>query len=147
MTLKSLKYILFGSIIILGIWFAYLWLNPVYCPMEENLKCGVTYDSSEASIYHKIGKNLFIENCIQCHSKNMNQSSIAPALIGTFVNWDNDTISFLRYINNSEEYLNNTNDKRILNLKSEYKFGMNSHKNDFNLEQIEELLDFIDNEK
>jgi hypothetical protein len=77
----------------------------------------------------------------------MNQSSVAPALIGTFTNWDNDTLSYLKYINNSEEYLNNTNDKRILNLKTKYKFGMNSHKNEFNPKQIEALLEFINNEE
>jgi len=115
--------------------------------MEDSSKCGVTSNKTEVSIQFKIGKDLFLENCTQCHSKNMNQSSIAPALIGTFANWNNDTLSYLKYINNSEEYLNNTNDKRILNLKTEYKFGMNSHKNEFNLMQIEALLEFINNEK
>ena len=136
-----------GSIIIVGCWLLYLWLNPVYCPMEDNSKCGVTSNKTEVTVQFKIGKDLFFENCTQCHSKNMNQSSVAPALIGTFANWDNDTLSYLKYINNSEEYLNNTNDKRILNLKTKYKFGMNSHKNEFNPKQIEALLEFINNEK
>ena len=111
-------------------------------------KCGtVPY-----SIKHKsnvegnpeLGKTIFKNNCTQCHAKNMKSDLTGPPLENSIKRWNNDTIKFGKYLNNSDEYLEKFKDKRILEMKTNYRFTANSHKYEFTAEEVNSLLFYIE---
>ena len=90
-----------------------------------------------------IGKQIFLDNCVQCHIKNMRSDGFAPPLGGSINRFDNDTSKFKAYLNNSKEYVSLANDQHIIDLRQEYKSKF-EHIHEFNDDEIHSLLLFID---
>ena len=66
-----------------------------------------------------------------------------PALAETFKFWDNDTISYYKYLQNSNLYLESTDNKRLEDLRHEFN-SKNSHFfPDLTIEEVKNILSFI----
>jgi|GEM_PF-2348284 len=147
--LLKLIYLTIGAVVI---WFIYLVLYPIYCPMDEysstegfcgTVNSGIILDTSTATNAYE-GKVLFRELCAACHHKNMRSNSTGPGLGNTFRNWNNDTLTYQSYVNDSENYVLQSKDERIIDLKKDYSFGLKSHKNTLDYDEIKSLLLYID---
>lgn len=108
--------------------------------------CGVVGEPSNSIPGFKSGRNLFKMNCAQCHSKNMFSNSTGPALGVSIHLWENDTLNLLNYLNDSEDYFSTQKDMRLMTVKKSYGFK-NSHKNNLSLEELKQILLYINMSK
>lgn len=99
---------------------------------------GVSNYSEEALL----GKGLFASSCAQCHARNMNTDATGPALENTFSKWNNDTLSYMSYLNNSTRYFEQHTDTALVKVQKKYEIKV-SHRNQFNRSQIRALLAYI----
>jgi len=90
------------------------------------------------------GKNLFIKNCASCHAKNMKTHGAGPALGESIDRWKKDTVQFMNYLNDSERFFNSVEDQRLIELRKEFGFVI-SHKYSLSLEEVKELIAYIEN--
>lgn len=87
-----------------------------------------------------IGKSLFMDNCVMCHAKDMKTTTIGPSLEGSFIRWDNDTVKFRKYLNNSIDF---ERDSRITSLRKELEFSGVSHKNYFTNNEVRDIIEYM----
>ena len=113
---------------------------------EPEAFCGVVGEPSNTIPGFKSGKNLFRMNCAQCHSKNMVSNSTGPGLGVSIQLWENDTLSLLNYLNDSEDYFSTQRDMRLMTVKKSYGLK-NSHKNNLSLEELRQILLYINMSK
>ena len=148
--MKNLIRIIFLIFTLLLIWFVYLLLHPLICPIDEDFSgvefCGVTSKPVTTDPVFVEGKTIFRNHCSACHSRIMSTEATGPALQNTFVNWNNDTIKYQEYINSSATYLDKYDDKRIEKIKQNSKFGLNSHRNQLDLVKVKALIYYIEEE-
>lgn len=130
------------------IWFLYLVLNPLVCPVDDansNVEfCGVESKPETHDKLYQLGKKHFREACVQCHSMNLDQNATGPPLNNAFSRWNNDTLKFTKYLNNSSVFIieNPTNYSWVN--EGEYKLNENTHRNAFNEKQIRALIKFLE---
>jgi len=150
--LLHLIYLIFGAIII-AICYSLLPVmnNPApQLDATQNYFCGTTSFSIPThieiseTISPEIGKKLFKNNCAQCHLKNMVSDGTGPALYDSMKRWKHDTLKYRKYIRNSENYMKEFLDERMINLKKKFDFKGNSHVYDFSEDEITSLLIYID---
>jgi cytochrome c2 len=60
------------------------------------------------------GKQLFMNNCVQCHS--ISQDKMGPKLGGVITRWNNDTAQLVSYIKNSQQVITNGKNPRVTKL-------------------------------
>jgi len=104
--------------------------------------CGVISQSKPYSVGREVGKTIFKQNCGICHNKNMKSRSTGPALRKAMDYWENDLVGLKRFLKDSNEYLDTTKVRRLLNMSMEYESSTN-HKFDLNKEDIEALIAYI----
>ena len=98
--------------------------------------------NSNPSLEYASGKNLFKMSCASCHHKGMNMKAIGPALKGTFDLWNKDTVQYMNYLNDSETFFKTNKDERLLGVREA--FQSFSHKNDFKLKDVKDLIEYIE---
>ncbi len=82
--------------------------------------CGTTsymdHFDDELTDMVKNGQALFKANCASCHVKNMRADMTGPALGGSFRRFNNDTMAYLSFVQNSGAYIAKGHDERIVQL-------------------------------
>jgi len=113
---------------------------------EERIAfCGTNSDRFGNANYEEIenGKNLFKNYCAQCHAKNMKSKATGPPLANFIMNWKNDTISVWQYLNNSSNYFNVSESKRLEILRKDYAMKGTSHNYNLSLQDTKNLIAYI----
>lgn len=86
------------------------------------------------------GKQIFINNCLQCHTVGMDK--IGPKLQGAFARWDNDTARFRAFVRNSQDMIQ-TGDPRAVQVAKEWNYAMMTpmpHLTDTDIDQVLEYI-------
>jgi len=101
--------------------------------------CGTSHPST----FTAAGKKLFKMNCATCHAKNMKSEAVGPPLLGTFDLWKKDTLAYMSYLNNTERYIIDSNNQRLLKLKEDWG-DLSSHANILTLQETKEIIAYIE---
>jgi cytochrome c2 len=60
------------------------------------------------------GKQLFMNNCVQCHS--ISQDKMGPKLGGVITRWNGDTAQLVSYIKSSQQVITSGSNPRVTKL-------------------------------
>jgi mono/diheme cytochrome c family protein len=88
------------------------------------------------------GKELFVNNCAQCHAKDMKQKLTGPALAGVEERWGGDRASLYKWVRNSQGLIATGFPRAVAVYNENAKAVMNSFPN-LKDEEIDHILEYI----
>jgi mono/diheme cytochrome c family protein len=88
------------------------------------------------------GKELFINNCAQCHAKDMKTKLTGPALAGVEERWGNDKVNIYKWIRNSAALIASGYPRAVQVYNENAKSNMNAFPN-LKDDDIDNLLAYI----
>jgi mono/diheme cytochrome c family protein len=107
------------------------------CGSESNVQDNRATESKPAV---SAGKQVFINNCIQCH--NLKTDKIGPKLEGSFANWGNDTLRFRAFIRNSKAAIE-SGDPRAVEVAKQWNNTLMTEMPHLTDNDINDILDYI----
>ena len=111
---------LWSGLIVFGIFI--LMIYPILqTPKSKEIPfvCGNQFTSTSYGKEAQKGKVLFIENCTQCHAKNMKDKLTGPALADWRIYFRNEK-EVVKFINNSKMYKKSNKNKPLKDLLREF---------------------------
>lgn len=96
------------------------------------------------SINLQIGKNIFKTNCASCHHRNMIDDLTGPPLLGSISRFHNDTVRYMHYVQNAENFLDTTNDNRMISLHETYSFMKKPLYQSLDYNEIRSVIEYIE---
>ncbi len=99
-----------------------------------------TEKKATAPIYDH-GKELFVQNCIQCHRPN--RDAIGPALKGVMAKWDNDTANLRAFVRNSGKVIESGH-PRAVKVYEEWNKVLMTPLPHLTNEDIDEILEYVE---
>lgn len=107
------------------------------CGSETNVQDNSATETKPAI---SAGKQVFINNCSQCH--NLKADKIGPKLEGSFANWNNDTTRFRAFIRNSRAAIE-SGDPRAVEVAKQWSNALMTEMPHLTDNDINEILDYI----
>lgn len=92
---------------------------------------------------YDLGKDLFVQNCTQCHK--INDNMIGPALKGAMKRWDDDTVAIRSFIKNSSQLIKDGN-ARAIEVYHKWNKSLMTPMPHLTNEDIDAILDYIERE-
>lgn len=122
-----------------------MYWNETNSPETRDGFCGTVWLNEPTEEYEskRKGKTLFKENCATCHAINMKDDLTGPALGGSFARWNKDTLSYLKYLQDSNDS-HLINNKRIINLKEEFPTNQSHHFKHLTLIEVKNIISYIE---
>lgn len=108
------------------------------CGNSESTTNNAPATTEEAPMHP--GKQIFINNCLQCHTVGMDK--IGPKLAGSFARWDNDTARFRAFVRNSQDMIK-AGDPRAVQVAKEWNYTMMTPMPHLTDKDIDDVLEYI----
>ncbi|MEZ5017465.1 MAG: cytochrome c [Flavipsychrobacter sp.] len=112
----------------------------VSCGNAESSSNSTSEEKKAVPVYD-YGKELYTQNCTQCHI--VNKDMIGPALKGALARWDNDTVALRSFVKNSTMAITSGN-PRAVEVYNKWNKAMMTPMPHLTDEDIDAILDYVE---
>lgn len=110
------------------------------CGSSENTD-NVSGDTKKSAPVYDYGKELYTQNCTQCHK--VSKDMIGPALKGALARWDNDSAALRAFVKNSPTLIASGN-ARAVEVYNNWNKAVMTPMPHLTDEDIDAILDYIE---
>lgn len=108
---------------------------------SSNPTAGATTTGNTPAPVASRGKQLFMNNCAQCHG--LKQDKLAPMLDGVFTRWNNDSVKVAEFVKNSQQVIQGGQNAYATALYHKWSDGMMPSFGNLKDDEIQAILTYI----